>query len=224
MTLPRHEQRQHTRAKLVEAALRVFAEQGYDHATVDDISLAAGYSKGAYYFYFDSKQDIFLELVSAWIDEQTQRLCTFERAKGPVTVALIETLESFIRYDDREPHWRLLLPEIWAQSRRNQNVQKALQTAYSRWIDLLQGVFEAASREGLVSMVVRSDVAASLILAAHDGLTLRSRLKSPSERKLNVLEIVSSLVSLMAAPGKTPSIAPTARRVVRRKTKLPVCQ
>ncbi len=216
MTLPRHEQRQQTRAKLIDAALRVFGEHGYDHASVDEIALAAGYSKGAYYFYFDSKQDIFLELVSTWIDEQTRRLRAFEHARGPVTITLVETLESFIRYDDREPHWRLLLPEIWAQSHRNQNVQKALQTAYSRWIDLLQGVFEAASREGLVSMAVRPDVAASLILAAHDGFTLRSRLKSPSERELRASEVVSSLVSLIAPPEKTSVIAPTAKRTVRR--------
>jgi len=199
--------------------LRTFAEQGYDHATVEEISLAAGHSKGAYYFHFDSKEDIFLELLSLWIDAQTRRLRAFETARGPAAIALLETLESLLRYDDRDPHWRLLLPEIWAQSHRNAKVQETLKAAYTRWIELLGSVFEKADREGLVSLAVRPDVAASLVLAAHDGLTLRSRLKVPSEVELPASQIVAGLVSLIAPSGQAtrPTVPPTLRRTVRRK-------
>ena len=214
----RQEQRQQTRTKLVDAALRVFAEQGYDHATVEEISLTAGHSKGAYYFHFDSKEDIFLELLSRWIEDQTNRLRTFETASGPAAVALLETLESLLRYDDRDAHWRLLLPEIWAQSHRNAKVQEALRAAYAHWIELLESVFEKADREGLVSLAVRPDVAASLVLAAHDGLTLRSRLKAPSEGELPASQMVGSLVALMAPSEQAtkPTVPPTLRRTVRR--------
>jgi AcrR family transcriptional regulator len=215
----RQEQRQQTRARLVEAALRTFAEQGYDHATVEEISLAAGHSKGAYYFHFDSKEDIFLELLSLWIDDQTRRLHAFESARGPAAVALLETLESLLRYDDRDPHWRLLLPEIWAQSHRNAKVQETLKAAYTTWIELLESVFEKADREGMVSLAVRPDVAASLVLAAHDGLTLRSRLKAPSEVELPASRIVAGLVALIAPSDQAtrPTVPPTLRRTVRRK-------
>lgn len=218
-TPTRQEQRQQTRARLVEAALRIFAEQGYDHATVEEISLAAGHSKGAYYFHFDSKEDIFLELLSLWIDDQTRRLRAFESARGPAAVALLETLASLLRYDDRDPHWRLLLPEIWAQSHRNTKVQEPLRAAYGRWIELLESVFEKADREGLVSLTVRPDVAASLILAAHDGLILRSRLRAPSEVELPASQIVAGLVALIAPSDQAtrPTVPPTLRRTVRRK-------
>jgi AcrR family transcriptional regulator len=218
-TPARGEQRQQTRARLVEAALRIFADQGYDHATVEEISLAAGHSKGAYYFHFDSKEDIFLELLSLWIDDQTRRLRSFESARGPVAVALIETLESLLRYDNRDPHWRLLLPEIWAQSHRNARVQETLRAAYGCWIELLADVFEKADREGLVSLAVGPDVAASLILAAHDGLVLRSRLKAPSEVELPISQIVAGLVAVIApsAEATKPTVPPTLRRTVRRK-------
>jgi AcrR family transcriptional regulator len=65
-TIDRFEQRKLTRAKLVEAALQLFSTSGYDHATVDDISQAAGYSKGAYYFHFSTKDDILMELLRVW--------------------------------------------------------------------------------------------------------------------------------------------------------------
>jgi AcrR family transcriptional regulator len=218
-TPARQEQRQQTRARLVDAALRIFAERGYDHATVEEISLAAGHSKGAYYFHFDSKEDIFLELLSLWTDDQTRRLRAFESARGPAAVALLETLESLLRYDDRDPHWRLLLPEIWAQSHRNAKLQETLKAAYATWIELLETIFEKADREGLVSLAVRPDVAASLILAAHDGLVLRSRLRVPSEAELPASQIVAGLVAVIApsAEATNPTVPPTLRRTVRRK-------
>jgi AcrR family transcriptional regulator len=49
-----------TRSLLLDAAEEVFAEKGFIPATLDDIAKAAGYSKGAIYKYFATKEDLFL--------------------------------------------------------------------------------------------------------------------------------------------------------------------
>lgn len=49
-----------TRSLLVDAAEHVFAGKGFIAATLDDIAKAAGYSKGAIYKYFATKEDLFL--------------------------------------------------------------------------------------------------------------------------------------------------------------------
>ncbi len=49
-----------TRSLLLDAAEAVFAEKGFIAATIDDIAKAAGYSKGAVYKYFSTKEDLFL--------------------------------------------------------------------------------------------------------------------------------------------------------------------
>ena len=51
-----------TRADLLAAAAQVFADRGYEGASVGDIAAAAGYTKGALYAHFGSKNDLFLEL------------------------------------------------------------------------------------------------------------------------------------------------------------------
>ncbi len=51
-----------TRADLLAAARRVFAEKGYEGASVGDVAAAAGYTKGAVYANFGSKEELFLEL------------------------------------------------------------------------------------------------------------------------------------------------------------------
>src|SRR3954447_22637663 len=52
------------RAALLEAALGVFAERGYRDASVDEIAARAGYSKGAIYFHFSGKEDLFFALLA----------------------------------------------------------------------------------------------------------------------------------------------------------------
>ena len=51
---------EHTRSLLLDAAEEVFAEKGFTTATLDDIAYAAGYTKGAIYKHFATKEDLFL--------------------------------------------------------------------------------------------------------------------------------------------------------------------
>ena len=51
---------EHTRSLLLDAAEEVFAEKGFMAASLDDIAAAAGYTKGAIYKHFATKEDLFL--------------------------------------------------------------------------------------------------------------------------------------------------------------------
>jgi AcrR family transcriptional regulator len=55
--------RKESRQKIMDAALEVFAKQGYHSATVDAIAKTAGISKGLMYNYFKSKEDVLQELM-----------------------------------------------------------------------------------------------------------------------------------------------------------------
>ena len=58
--MTRERRLERTRSLLLDAAEQVFAERGFIPATLDDIAKAAGYSKGAIYKYFATKEDLFL--------------------------------------------------------------------------------------------------------------------------------------------------------------------
>lgn len=60
---------QRTRARLLDAAQRVFERDGYLDARVADISAAARVAHGSFYTYFDSKEDVFREIVEAVADD-----------------------------------------------------------------------------------------------------------------------------------------------------------
>jgi AcrR family transcriptional regulator len=59
----RAERAERTREDLLQAAIRVISEKGYEAASVKDIVAEAGYTKGALYTHFSSKQELFLEII-----------------------------------------------------------------------------------------------------------------------------------------------------------------
>ena len=61
--LTREESKELTRLRLIESAERLFIRRGFDDASVDEISEMAGYSRGAFYSNFDSKEQVFLAVI-----------------------------------------------------------------------------------------------------------------------------------------------------------------
>ena len=95
---PSHE----TRSRILEAAVTVFASKGYHDTKVDDIVSKSKTSKGAFYFYFPSKQDIFLALVDTFAEllenKLRDRLTSETSGMARVDLALRVCLEIFGQY------------------------------------------------------------------------------------------------------------------------------
>jgi len=95
---PSHE----TRSRILEAAVSIFASKGYHDTKVDDIVSKSKTSKGAFYFYFPSKQDIFLALVDTFADlledKLRERLTCEASGMRRVDLALRVCLETFGQY------------------------------------------------------------------------------------------------------------------------------
>ncbi|QKW05671.1 TetR/AcrR family transcriptional regulator [Streptomyces sp. NA04227] len=70
--------------RLLAAATRLFAEQGYDRTSVQEIVESAGVTKGALYHYFGSKEELLLEVYARVLRLQQERLDDFAQAEGPV--------------------------------------------------------------------------------------------------------------------------------------------
>ena len=53
--------------QILDAALYVIVQNGYHQSRMDDIVSTSGLSKGAIYWYYKSKKDIYLDLVNHWV-------------------------------------------------------------------------------------------------------------------------------------------------------------
>ena len=72
--LSQAEKREQTREEILAAASRVFADRGFHAASLDAIAEEAGFSRGAVYYNFGDKEELFLELLDRRCAERAQDL------------------------------------------------------------------------------------------------------------------------------------------------------
>ena len=73
-----------TRAKILASALSLFVKKGYDHTTFTDIAARLKMTKGAVYWYFDTKEALLVALVEEMLEKFQRRLKEF-LPKGELT-------------------------------------------------------------------------------------------------------------------------------------------
>jgi AcrR family transcriptional regulator len=98
--LTRQDSREETRQHLLDAAQRLIAKKGLSTASVEDIAEAAGYTRGAFYSNFGSKDDLFLELLRRDHNETHVQLAA-GHAAGPYVSGFEHTLEPIPCLSDR---------------------------------------------------------------------------------------------------------------------------
>lgn len=73
-----------TRRRLLAAAERIFARDGFEAARLEEIAAAAGYTRGAFYANFTGKEELFLALLEHWIGARVEEVnVLLSRCKAP---------------------------------------------------------------------------------------------------------------------------------------------
>jgi AcrR family transcriptional regulator len=131
-----------TRERLIAAAEDVFARKGYAAASVEEIAATAGYTIGALYAHFTSKQQLFLELLSARRARRTGRIVEALRAAAAEGHDRLESLPSlladFTRRDDTDS---ALQTEFWLYAVRNPETRAVLAAQIGARLDALEPIF-----------------------------------------------------------------------------------
>lgn len=109
-----------TRQRILEAAARVFARKGYAGASLDEIAADAGMTKGAIYWHFRNKQDLFFALVDKKFQRDTAPLVaavtTVFNGKDSLT-GFKELMRGVFERIQQDPDWVLLYLEVMGQAR-----------------------------------------------------------------------------------------------------------
>jgi AcrR family transcriptional regulator len=170
--LTRAEAKARTREQLLDAAARTFARKGYAGASVEEIAESAGYSIGALYSNFASKEQLFLELMAARGERRVTAVAEILGDRDPVD-ALAGLLE---RAADPDPDLMALRAEFWLYAVRNPEAMDALTAQRRQQVDALIGVIGAATeRLGAPADVPAAEVA-TLVLAMFQGLVRQRRI------------------------------------------------
>jgi AcrR family transcriptional regulator len=148
-TYRRQERAEATRARLIQAAEKIFARDGFEAAKLEEIAAAAGYTRGAFYANFNSKEDLFLALLER---EVSHRIDSVEKLihKFRDPQAKLRAFRQFFLTLCQDRRWSLLALEFKLFAVRHPEVKARLAAMNRRLvgsrIGILQSIMEASGR------------------------------------------------------------------------------
>jgi AcrR family transcriptional regulator len=133
----RSARRARTRAQLLEAAARVYARRGFESATLDEVAEEAGFTKGAVYDHFGSKENLLFALLDEHLAAQiAEQMTLFDVS--------LETAERPRRGADRwmanlvdDPDSFRLFIEAWVHSQRDEQLGARVRAGMDAWREAL---------------------------------------------------------------------------------------
>jgi AcrR family transcriptional regulator len=164
--------RDDTRDKLFEAAARVFEEQGIGGARIETLAAAAGFSRGAFYSNFKSKDELIIAMLEDHL-EQTVRRNLDLLARHKNLADFIEALKTMDRSRQdplgRSPllHMEMILFVARAEKRRPE-LAKRLRAGRK----LIADIIETISKNNGKDPVLAPAWWGSIVLAMEDGFRL----------------------------------------------------
>jgi AcrR family transcriptional regulator len=173
----RERRRQHTRDVLLDAAEEVFARRGFDGASLDEIADAAGYTRGAIYKHFGSKDELFLAVNHRFNERSLEGFREAFDFSIPIEeLDLAAIAKRWYDLQHHEPHFYALGTEFNLYVLRNPEVRERV-TAQRRAIaEMIAGFMDEHSARLGVTMRIPSITIARIVLACADGLELASQL------------------------------------------------
>ena len=202
--LNRQERKSQTRERLIDAAAVVFAQRGFEAASLDEVAAAAGYTKGAVYSNFASKTDLFIALIERRIEVQSAEHA--RRFEGQDLEEMARGLDGQPDQEtDSDKQWVVLAIEFWLHAMRDERARLLMAEQYERArmasAELIVSVYEKAGQQ---PPLAPRDMAI-VIEALGAGLAFQAALDPEHVRMSLQDEILARLLRL-----PTPDIPPAA--------------
>jgi AcrR family transcriptional regulator len=183
--------RDDTRDKLFEAAARVFEEQGIGGASIETLAAAAGFSRGAFYSNFKSKDELIIAMLEDHVAQTIRRNLDLV-AKHNKLVDFLGALKTMDRSQQdplgRSPllHMEMILFVARAEKRRPE-LAKRLRARRK----LIADIVETTNKNSGRNAVLNPARTAALLLALEDGFRLHRLIDpetTPADSYLRAIE------------------------------------
>jgi len=169
--MPRPDVSEERIQQIIEAALKVFAREGFAQARMDDIAKEAGISKGAVYLYFASKDAIITAILKFFFKQELRFMLQREPSSLPIHEQLLDLTRRMVGAID---HMKPFLPiafEFYAIAGRRRDVRQFLLEYFGEYRAFCRDLIQQGIERGEIR-AVDPDATAITILALFEGLAL----------------------------------------------------
>lgn len=118
-----------TKKNIFQSAIKTFSTNGYDGATMDEISASAGVAKGTVYYYFKSKDEVFKYIITEGVSLLRQQMECINVGKGDYAYKLRELSKNQLRlvYDNRDL-FKVIMSQAWGGKIRHSELRELLKS------------------------------------------------------------------------------------------------
>ncbi|HJK94016.1 MAG TPA: TetR/AcrR family transcriptional regulator [Polyangiaceae bacterium LLY-WYZ-15_(1-7)] len=168
------------RERILQAAIRVFAKNGFYATRVSEIAKAAGVADGTIYLYFENKDDVLVQIFEDRIGKLLEILRRVIAKEETVEARIRRIVELQLGLLEEE---RDLAEVITVNLRQSSRLLKQYAAPlFTKYLELIAGVIADGQKEGVLRRDVSPRIAARSLWGALDGLALTWALGTP-ERK-----------------------------------------
>ncbi len=158
--------------QIFRAALTCFGRQGFHLTTMDDIVEESGLSKGALYWYFDSKKALFLALFQEMMGQMAQSWQTIAADESTCASDKLRASMALFRSELEElvPFFRVMI-EAWALTRHDEEVEALIRDFYRPYLEIMLQIIQQGVSGGEF-FVASPEAMALVVMTLYDGLAL----------------------------------------------------
>lgn len=157
------------RRQILDAALNVVVKKGYSDCRIDDIVREAKLSKGALYWYYSSKKEIFLSLINYWVNNFGVTLNHIVQEDLSAAEQLRELVNFFLEAYEKNSNVFKAELEFWSLASRDQDFHNKTQNVYHEFLELIEGIVRGGVESGEFKNV-DTRVAALSIMVNIEGI------------------------------------------------------
>jgi AcrR family transcriptional regulator len=205
-------ERSDARERLLAAAAKLIAERGYRAASIDDIAAEAGFSKGAVYWHFSSKEDLLQTLIDDRIRGRTEAMLARLAEAPPEVDTGHEVGDRYMGLLAGDPELVLLATEYWSMAVRDPKLRKRYAKRQAERREALATALQVRQEHrGTPDVGLPTIEAATAFLALASGLAME-RLIDPDAVPDHLYGEIVGLVYQGAVAMTKKERSPRARR------------
>ena len=134
--------------QIMDAALKVIIRKGYDNSRMDDIVDLSSMSKGAIYWYYKSKKEVYLNLVNYWVIKYSTVINHIVEEDDSAADQLKDVFDYFILQYEQDPSAFKALVEFWSLAGRDEDFHKKVDRVYTKFLEFLERIINKGVKSG----------------------------------------------------------------------------
>jgi TetR/AcrR family transcriptional regulator, fatty acid metabolism regulator protein len=181
--------------RIMDAALRIFAEKGFQNSTITEISKEAGVSEATIYEYFGTKEDLLFaipeKITNETLEKSTKVIPYIKGVEGKIRAILL----FYVQLYQSNPHYSaLVLLQLMSNKRFRQTpAHAAIRRSSHALLDCIkEGIDDGTFKKDSNSYLIRS-----MLMGAIEHLFIHWHMQGMPKRKTSIADMLDPLIEII---------------------------